>query len=693
MTDVRHPATDKSAKRALDKTWLLVLVVTLIAFILRIYRLDFVSLRGDEAFTVIFVQRTWAGLWKGISTIEPNPPLMYLALRIWVALAGASEFVTRYFSAFFGVLCVPLLYRLAKEMFGSPIIALIAAALIAINPYQIWHSQDVRNYTLWPALSLLALVFLWRWWREEKAEGGKPDRGGVRHSQAKSRFTFYVLRFTNLFFYVLATLTSLYTHYYDTFTLVAENIFIFAFVFLGHRWKTLARWISAQFVLVLAYTPWVLWGTDRVTKYNEASAEQGVPLLDQFSRTLATFVVSDTVPDTVKTIVWLPLALALVLVLIYLARQSRERAAFLFLWIAIPSLALYVISLGRPLFLERYLNGVAPVYYLVFAVGIAGLIRANEFAVTTSPSLPSQTEDQPTKVGFVNLLQRWFGSAHHRLQSPVLAIAILFFVATSAYALANYYFNPAYGKAPNWRALSNFIAERQQAGDIIIQNFTEMSAIYYRNNAIPVITLPKDYWATPADEKTLRQLNTEYRRLWFIPAQPDVWDPDQSIERLLSRYDDRMIDARVAEFRLQLYLTPREFGSKIIPVNARVGSATLLGYRTEGARLLHVVLYWRATQKIERDSKVFVHLTDAGDRVVAQQDRVPAFGTYPMTDWQPGDLIVDAYDLQVDAAPGTYSLVVGMYDPATLERAPAFDTNGARLPNDRVMLTQVMIPQ
>jgi len=26
--------------------------------------LDFVSLRGDEAFTVIFVQRTWEGLWK-----------------------------------------------------------------------------------------------------------------------------------------------------------------------------------------------------------------------------------------------------------------------------------------------------------------------------------------------------------------------------------------------------------------------------------------------------------------------------------------------------------------------------------------------------------------------------------------------------------------------------------------------------
>jgi mannosyltransferase len=671
MTEDRGQRTDNRKLRTVNLV--LVCVIVFIAFSLRVFRLDFFSLRGDEAFTVIFVQRTWEGLWKGIGTVEPNPPLMYLALRAWVALAGASEFATRYFSAFFGVLCVPLLYRLAREMFSQFVIAsreaakqsppksksaslpwvarndtiaLIAAALIAINPYQIWHSQDVRNYTMWPALSLLALIFLWRWWKLETAD--------YRRQTTDLRFTFYRSYLTSLSFYIFATLACLYTHYYDVFILAAVNVFVFALAILGRRWKTLARWIGAQVVLVLLYAPWVLFGTNRITTYGEASAEQSVSLVDQFSRTLSTFVLGDTVPADLKAMLWLPLAIVLIAILIYLAARNRALAAFLFLYISIPSLALYVISIGRPLFLERYLNGIAPGYYLLLAIGIAAL---------------------------------WQWRSKWRVAAA--AIAILFFVGTSAYAMTNYEFNPDYAKAPNWRALGQYIALRQQPGDVIIQNFTEMSPLYYRSGNINVLTVPRDFWARPEDEKTLQQLNKDYSRIWFIPAQPDAWDTDQFVEKFLSRNDDRIIDTRVSEFRLQLYVTPRDSAAKIVPVNARVGNATLVGYRAEGMPALHVVLYWRANQKIAKDYTVFVHVADSNGQVVAQQDRTPAFGTYPTTAWQPGELIVDAYDLTVNEPPGKYALTVGMYDAATLVRVPVFDSNGTRLNDDQVVLTQI----
>ncbi len=665
----------------MKKTTWLVILITLAAFALRVYRLDAVSLRGDEAFTVLFVQRTWEGLWKGIRLIEPNPPLYYLALRVWVAVAGASELVTRYFSAFFGVLCVPLTYRLARVIFDRPVttrhavaktlpvrqwrtirhfsprddsIPLIAAALVAINPYQIWHSQDVRNYTLWPALTLLALVFMWRWWRLETRE---------RRLEIKSNLQPLI---SNLILYVLATTASLYTHYYDTFTLVAENVFVFAFALAARRWKTLARWIGAQVVLAVVYLPWVLFGTNRITTYGEGSAEQSVPLLDQFSRTIGALVLGDTLPELWKTVLWLPLALAAAAVLIYLLRGNRESAAFLCLYIAVPTLALYLISMNRPLFLPRYLNGIAPAYYLVFAAGLAGVMNSQFLARITNG----------------------------QLRAAVFTVGILFFVTSSAFGLANYYFNPAYSKAPDWRGLARFILSRQQPGDYVVQNYTDISSIYYLGGALSVMTLPKDFMPAPADEKTLAQLNVNNRRIWFIPAPPDYWDPEHFVENYLARHDDRLLERTFTWQRLQLYLTPSEFQSSMVPVNARLGNATLVGYRMEEARLLHVVLYWRAVQPIEKDFTVFIHLADANDGVVAQHDSAPVGGAYPTTAWQPGELIVDASDLSGAMTAGVYALYVGMYDPANpAARVPAFDASGARLPDDRVRLTQITISQ
>src|SRR5436190_544305 len=95
----------------LPKSYLLLLFIIFLAFLLRVDRLDYFSLRGDESFTVLFVQKPLAQMWAETLTVEPNPPLVYFLLRWWIDLAGASEFVTRYFSLFFGVLCIPLIYR------------------------------------------------------------------------------------------------------------------------------------------------------------------------------------------------------------------------------------------------------------------------------------------------------------------------------------------------------------------------------------------------------------------------------------------------------------------------------------------------------------------------------------------------------------------------------------------------------
>ena len=81
-----------------------------------------------------------------------------------------------------------------------------------------------------------------------------------------------------------------------------------------------------------------------------------------------------------------------------------------------------------------------------------------------------------------------------------------------------------------------------------------------------------------------------------------------------------------------------------------------------------VTLVWRAATVPALDYTAFVHLIDSDDRLVAQTDRPPA--GYPTSDWGAGEVIVDHFriDLEPDTGPGTYRLMTGFYDPATVER-------------------------
>jgi 4-amino-4-deoxy-L-arabinose transferase-like glycosyltransferase len=108
---------------------------------------------------------------------------------------------------------------------------------------------------------------------------------------------------------------------------------------------------------------------------------------------------------------------------------------------------------------------------------------------------------------------------------------------------------------------------------------------------------------------------------------------------------------------------------------------------------LHLTLYWQALARMETSYTVFVHLLDAQSRTWGQRDNLPAKGTHPTTSWLPGEVVIDRYEIAVDAtAPaGEYQLEVGMYDLATMQRLPAFDEQGNSLPSDRILLSEVRV--
>jgi len=102
---------------------------------------------------------------------------------------------------------------------------------------------------------------------------------------------------------------------------------------------------------------------------------------------------------------------------------------------------------------------------------------------------------------------------------------------------------------------------------------------------------------------------------------------------------------------------------------------------------LDIELYWSTVETPERDYTVFVHLVDSDGRLVAQHDGDPLNGAYPTSWWTAGEIVGDVHTLPSPSPEdGDVVLYVGMYDAQTGERLAVTDGGGHRQPNDMIRL-------
>ncbi len=102
----------------------------LVAFGLRTFRLGYQELRGDEALGRLFSMESLPTLVRQtIELAEPHPVASYVIQGEWLKLAGHTEFALRFVSAWFGVLAVALIYRLARRLGLGRSVAALAGVL------------------------------------------------------------------------------------------------------------------------------------------------------------------------------------------------------------------------------------------------------------------------------------------------------------------------------------------------------------------------------------------------------------------------------------------------------------------------------------------------------------------------------------------------------------------------------------
>jgi len=475
------------------------------------------SARGPrpEGWTAGTLRGRVAGLLGAM--IRQNGPLYYFLLRGWVALAGHTEYAMRFFSLLFGVLCVPLTAALGTRLLGRTA-ATFAAALMAASPYMVWYGQEVKMYTLVPALVLLALYGLRR----------GMDEGGI----------WWAVQ-------VAATTLLLYTHIWGALLIPLQMLWLLVE---WPRWRP--RWRGALIgmaLLTLPYLPLAVWQAPAALVRRETGfphrtlGEMALILVNGWS----TGILSRGWP-------WGALALggtaALGLVL-GLARSARGQPVgaglapalkgqpqgprpegarpaglplqapalhFLALWLTVPLLIIWLISLRQPLFTDRYLIWCAPAFYLLAGQGWTALRKTTK-------------------------TRRHEGKIFFNFVSWCLCGLLFLIFALNLHAQAT---------APiksDIRAAAAYVESRYRPGDLLIFQ-------------IPHIRYTFDYYFGPTDYLWADGLYTNHRteggeyrlseesagrwmallvgdraRVWLVASEVEMWDERNLVQGWLER--------------------------------------------------------------------------------------------------------------------------------------------------------------
>jgi hypothetical protein len=108
----------------------------------------------DEGLSVGIASHPFADI-PTVLRVDGSPPLYYLLLHLWIAVAGDSEHATHLLSALFAVLAVPAAAWALLPVFGD-LAALAAAALVALSPFVGVYADEGRMYSLVLLLGTIA---------------------------------------------------------------------------------------------------------------------------------------------------------------------------------------------------------------------------------------------------------------------------------------------------------------------------------------------------------------------------------------------------------------------------------------------------------------------------------------------------------------------------------------------------------
>ena len=313
-----------------DRPLTLALVVAcLTALVLGVVRISTPSIWVDESFTARAMGESYFSYLT-----DQYHWLYYSVMKPWTMLAGTSEWAIRFPSVLGAMLACALLVTLAYRLYGGRV-AVAGGLLLATSPFIVKWSQQARGYTLMLALTVLAMLLLVR----------ALDRG-TRGSWAA---------------YGLALAAAIVWHPVGGFLALPAQL-VYAY---QRRDRVLPHGLLAGVIVCLLALPWA--GQIAIRSTGEQAS---INWIDFPTAEGAAWALLD-----VSGAAGLGVLLALIGLGVLWLRGERANAVWLGTWALVPFALSLVVSLFKPIFLDRYLIVAAPAFALLGGVAIVSAAR------------------------------------------------------------------------------------------------------------------------------------------------------------------------------------------------------------------------------------------------------------------------------------------------------------------------------
>jgi 4-amino-4-deoxy-L-arabinose transferase-like glycosyltransferase len=468
--------------------------VILVALVIRLIGLGAESGWIDEAYSIGLARYPVMQIIQGTAS-DQHPPLYYLLLHIWM-LFGSGVTYARLLSALLGTLNVFQVMAFGWKVSGKWL-GIVGALLLAISPFHVWYSQEVRQYMLLACLTTAATIELWNCLH------------GARHW-----WQYYI-------FVILA----IYTQYFAIFIFLAHAVLVVSWAYRERNRKLVINWIITMIGTGLAFAPWLPIAVNQFLYHTMPWI--GEPAAGDLRDIALRLLLGNGVVILPGLLRW-----GILLFLVGLAgwilykyrprdQEFRWGLGFIALWALIPFLAISIIAIFYPVFqFKQYLIMLAP---LLLAVTRIALVIPNPWKFV---SLALLVLASGLTLGYQQQVlskDDWRGVAHYIEIDYENGDLVYGNPAASSLALGLYWEKPLpfKGYPPSYDILH---------GGWVGQPLTLQMA-----------------------DEVLTTSTQGYKRVWLVEFFPQLWDSNEYLSTWLKIHGVLLDDKKFGAIHLRIY--------------------------------------------------------------------------------------------------------------------------------------------